>query len=426
MSAFFSSAETALSSVNKIRIKNMADDGNKRAATVVKLYENFDRTLSAILIGNNIVNIAAASSATVLSSSLLGPEWVPVSTAVMTILILIFGEILPKTIAKENSETVSLLMGGILSFLVTISYPVVYVFMAMQAFILNLFRKNEINPTVTEDELYTIIEAIESEGVIDGQKSQLMQSALAFDDKTADEVFTPRTDMISIDIELAPEKILDLIFTERYSRMPVFEKNIDNILGILSTKDYLELMIKNDEPPNLKRILEESANVPKSQRMLKEPIFVHKSQHLPSVLNDMKREQQNLAVVTDDFGGTMGIVTMEDLLEKLVGKIYDEDEDIEQEFVEMADGSIGFSGDISIEEGFEKLGLDWEDFDSEYNTLGGWVLEQTEEVPAPGDAFYFGSFKVTVSAMEGKRVTWLVVTPVDRSAEEEKSEEHRL
>ena len=291
ISAFFSASEMALSAVNRMRLRTMAEDGDKRAALAARLADRFDRTLPVILIGNNVVNIGATSAATAMVTQMLGASGVAVATFIMTIVILVFGEVLPKSIAKENSEQVALFTSRPLSLFVVLLSPIAWLFTKLQEGISVLCgsRKNA-QPLVTEQELRSIIETSEEEGVLDEQRSELMQSALTFDGTTVQEVLTPRVDLVAVNIDDPPQKIKELILGERFSRMPVFEKNLDNIIGILQTRDYLEAALNTGLPVDLRPLLSK-------------PVFVHKTQRIAALLNDFKQERVHIAVVTDDYGG---------------------------------------------------------------------------------------------------------------------------
>ena len=384
----------------------MADDGDKRAAKVLALTERFDRTLSVILIGNNIVNIAASSILTVLATSLFGAGGVAIATAIATVVILIFGEITPKCIAKEKSEELALAISPVLSLLIFLLYPLALIFVKLQGLISRLAGADKSQPMVTEQELMNIIETSEEEGVIDEQRSELMQSALTFDDTTVQEVLTPRVDLTAINVAYPPEKIKEIVLTERFSRIPVFEKTLDNIIGILHARDYLEMLLEKGAPPE------------DITPMLAKPLYVHKTQRIASLLNDFKRERVHIAIVTDDFGGTMGIVSMEDVLEELVGEIWDEDEEAEIDFLEIEPNHYKISGDYPIDEALERIGYFEKDFESEYASIGGWALERLGYIPTVGDSFEYNNISVKVEEMDDKRIVLLSVRYTPEPEEE--------
>lgn len=396
-SAFFSSTETAYSSVNKVRLKNYADNGNKKAKTALYISENYDKALSTLLVGNNIVNILASSLGTLLFTGYFGEATgTLMSTVVLTVVILIFGEVTPKNLAIQNSENMCLASASILRFLMIVFTPITFLLLQLNKLIKKLKHKgSEKEPSVTEDELKYIVESIEEEGVLEEQESELVQSALEFDEKTAYDILTPRVDMISIDIEDDSEKIRNIILTERYSRIPVYQGNIDNIIGILHTRDYLEEMLNNREP-DIKKLIQ--------------PVyFIYRSKKLSALLADFKYKRLHIAVVTDDYGGTLGIVTMEDLLEQLVGDIWDEDEEIEHKYKKLDDNKYEISGDMNINDMLELFEKDSKYIDSDSKSVGGWVIEQVGDIPEKGHKFTYREFTITVNKVEDQRVSLVTI-----------------
>ncbi|MCI9456945.1 MAG: HlyC/CorC family transporter [Oscillospiraceae bacterium] len=394
-SAFCSASETALSSVSTIRLKNLVEDGNEKARRALTIAEDYDKFLTTILVGNNIVNIASASLATVIATNLVGAAYGPlVSTIAMTIIVLIFGEILPKSYAKANSEKVALLFSGVISFLIKLLKPIVWVFLQIKKLTLSK-DPGEAQPYVTENELKYIIETIEGEGVLEKQESDLVQSALDFDEITAQEILTPRVDLTAINISDTPEEVYETVSEGHYSRIPVYEKSIDSIIGILYVREYL-LALSSGKQPELRSLLHECP-------------FVHKTMKISLLLNELKRSKTHLAVVTDDYGGTMGIVTMEDILEELVGDIWDESDEVENNFVEKADNLFEVSGDMNIYDMFENLDMNLKNFEAEYSTVGGWVLETLEHLPETGEAFTFENLTITVLEVEDQRIQRVLV-----------------
>ena len=408
-SAYFSASETAFSSVNKIRLKNYADSGSTKAKAALEIAENYDRTLSTILVGNNVVNIASASIATILFTDLFGASGAAISTAVTTVLVLIFGEILPKSYAKENSEKFALKTANILNFVMLILSPVAKFFTMLQGLMARFYSSDEKNPSVTEEELKYIIETIEEEGVLKGEEADLVQSALDFNDITVQEILTHRVDMVALDITDDMSEIIATVMEERFTRLPVYEKSVDNIIGILQSRDLLEAVVRG-ETIDLRG-------------MLSEPHFVHKTKKISTLLADFKRMRSHIAIVTDDYGGTMGIVTMEDVLEQLVGDIWDEDEEVEQEYTRLDDETYEVSGDMDIEDMFELFHYDDRNFDSEYNTMSGWAMEQLERLPAVGDSFTYHGFTITVLELEEQRVKKLRVHFEPEQPEQDEEEE---
>ena len=390
-SAFFSSAETAFSTVNTIRIKHSAEKGDKRAKTTLYVTENYDKAITTILIGNNIVNIGCSSLATVLCINLFGDMGAAISTGAVTLLVLTFGEVLPKCIAKEHAEIFCLSCAKSLRILMAVFSPFVFLFIKMKTFVLNRLSKGEAIPSVTEDELKFIIESIEEEGVLEEQESDLLQSALDFDEKTVQEILTPRVDITAINIADNIDDIFKLIVDERYSRIPVYEDKIDNIIGILHTREFLEIIAQGKTPNIL--------------TLIQAPHFVYKTKKLSKVLTDFKHNRRNIAIVTDDYGGTVGIVTMEDLLEELVGEIWDEDEEIEHHFKPLNNGGYEISGDMDLDEMLALFELANNVLEANSVSVGGWIFEHLGTIPEPGKSFNYKMLSFTVKEVEEQRIT---------------------
>ena len=405
-SAFFSSTETAYSAASKIRLKSYADNGNKKAKKAYKISENYDKALSTILVGNNIVNIAASSLATLFFVSFFGEaNGTILSTVVLTVIILIFGEVLPKNIAMENSEKMAMSSSSILYALMVIFTPVTFLLLKLNAVVKNIAgRGKKKGPTVTEDELKYIVESIEDEGVLEEQESELVQSALEFDEKTAYDILTPRVDMTAIDVEDDPEKIKDIILTERYSRIPVYKDNIDNIIGVLHTRDYLEMLLKTDAPD--------------MYSLIQPAYFIYRSKKLSSILADFKYKRLHLAVVTDDYGGTLGIVTMEDLLEQLVGDIWDEDEEIESKYKKLDNDKYELSGDMNISDMLELFDLYPKYIETDSKSVGGWAIEQIGDIPEKGEHFVYRELDITVNEVEDQRINSVTAVLLERKNDE--------
>ncbi|MCQ4021541.1 MULTISPECIES: HlyC/CorC family transporter [unclassified Ruminococcus] len=399
LSAFFSASETAFSTVNTVRMNHAAELGNKRAKGVVYITQHYDNALTTILIGNNIVNIGCSSIATVLCMNLFGDAGAAISTGALTLIILTFGEILPKCIAKENAESIAMATANILRILMTVLSPIVFLFMKLKQAALALVSKGDKAPSVTEDELKYIIDSIEEEGVLEQQERELVKSALDFDEKTVQEVLTPRVDLTAIDIDDNENEIRKLIFEERYSRIPVYENSIDNIVGILYTRDYLEALA-NGESVSLREIIQPA-------------YYVYKNKKLSYVLSDMKHKHQNLALVTDDHGGILGIVTVEDLVEELVGEIWDEDEEIEASYKKVDDSTFELSGDLSLEDLSALLNIKESKFDSESVSLGGWIFEKLGKIPDAGEVFEFCGYNFKILDVSEQRITLVNVTKTD-------------
>lgn len=408
LSAFFSSTETSFSSVSKIRLKNLADNGNKKAKTALYVAERYSKALTTILVGNNIVNIANSALATVFFVNIFGEaQGTVISTVVITIVVLIFGEVLPKNIAIDNAEKICITFAPVLKFLMVLLTPLSIILMGINKLYKKLARNsNHQEPSVTEDELKYIIESIEEEGVLEQQESELVQSALEFDEKTAEEILTPRVDMVAIDIDDPVEEITELVLKERYSRIPVYRDNIDKIIGVLHTRDYLEALINNNEKPNI-------------EAMLQPAHFIYKTKKLSALLADFKYNKIHLAVVTDDYGGILGIVTMEDLLEQIVGEIWDEDEEVEKMSLKISDNKYEVSGDMPISDMLELFDKPTKYIETESNSVGGWALEQLANIPEPGEQFTYKELEITIREVLDQRILSMIIVYTPSEAEED-------
>ena len=392
-SAFFSASETSFTSVNMIRIRNMAEEGDQKAVTAVKLVENYDRMLSTILIGNNLVNIALSSLTTVIATKLFGDAGVALATGVTTLVILTFGEILPKSWAKENSERLVLLFAEPLRLCSLLLWPLSTFFIWLKG----AFRRGgeeEKAPSFTEKELMYMASGGQEEGVLEEQEKDLVQSALEFDETTVQEVLTPRVNLVALDIEEEQPEILRVVNGKKFSRIPVYEGTIDNIVGVVQSREILKKVIQG-RPVRLKNLMTKAT-------------FVHRTMKISRLLAQFQRQKTHIAVVIDDYGGTLGIVTMEDLLEELVGEIWDEDEEIITELAPLGEDSWEVSGDMNIEEFFDAINYAPRGFESDFNTMNGWALEMLEHIPQAGEQFSYGRLTVTVKEMDDQRVTKLL------------------
>ena len=394
-SAFFSASETAFSSLNKIRMKNYVEDGKAHAKRALRIAEDFDRLLSTILVGNNVVNMASASIATVLATSIFGTSGAAIATVIMTVLVLIFGEILPKTVAKENSERVAMATSGVLSMVMKLFAPIVFVFIKIKEKSLQMFKVEGSQPSVTEQELKYIVESIEQEGVLEEQESELVQSALEFDEITVQEILTPRVDLLAISVDLPVDEAVKIVLGCHYSRIPVYRGTVDNIIGVLQVRDLFKAVVQKNET--------------QLEHLLADCVYAHKTMKISTLLAELKTCKQHLAVVNDDYGGTMGIVTMEDILEQLVGDIWDESDEVVHDMVELSAGVYRVSGDMNVFELLEELEQDDRDFDSDYNTVGGWAMEMLGHIPCAGEAYAYKNLQITVEQVEEKRIIALRV-----------------
>lgn len=408
LSAFFSATETAFSFVNKIRIQHSVDNGNKKAKNALYVIENFDNALTTILICNNIVNLSCSSIATVLCLNLFGDMGSAIATGATTLLVLTFGEVIPKCLAKEHCDAFSLKTAGILRVLMFILKPFVFVFLKLKSLALKIAGGSEDSPSVTENELKYIVESIEEEGVLEESESEMVRSALDFDEKTAEEILTPRVDVTFINISDSQEKIKDIIIENRYSRIPVYEETVDHIVGILHTRDYLE-SLADGKAPDLRDIMQT-------------PYFVFRTQQLSKILNAFKRTKIHLAIVTDEYGGTLGIVTMEDLLEEIVGEIWDEDEEIEHNYYKIGKGEFLVNGDIELDDLLALFDMDENAIESDSVTVGGFILEHAGTIPHKRQSIEADGFRFTVMEVKDQRIIRVVVKKLDTENDEQAEE----
>ena len=408
LSAFFSATETAFSFVNKIRIQHSVDNGNKKAKNALYVIENFDNALTTILICNNIVNLSCSSIATVLCLHLFGDMGSAIATGATTLLVLTFGEVIPKCLAKEHCDSFTLKTAGLLRVLMFILKPFVFVFLKLKSLALKIAGGSEDSPSVTKNELKYIVESIEEEGVLEESESEMVRSALDFDEKTAEEILTPRVDVTFINISDSQEKIKDIIIENRYSRIPVYEETVDHIVGILHTRDYLE-SLADGKAPDLRDIMQT-------------PYFVFRTQQLSKILNAFKRTKIHLAIVTDEYGGTLGIVTMEDLLEEIVGEIWDEDEEIEHNYYKIGKGEFLVNGDIELDDLLALFDMDEDAIESDSVTVGGFILEHAGTIPHKRQSIEADGFRFTVMEVKDQRIIRVVVKKLDTESEEQTEE----
>jgi CBS domain containing-hemolysin-like protein len=402
-SSFFSCIETAFSCVSTARLKNQLDNGNKKAKNALYITENFDKALIAILIGNNVVNLGCSSLATVLCMNIFENFAAAISTGVTTLLVLTFGEIIPKCIGKEKSEVIALNTATVLKGFMFLLTPLIFVFSAIKSSALKVLNIKNDSPTVTEDELKYIIESSENEGVLEEEESEMVRSALEFDEKSAFEILTPRVDITAINIDDDYETNKNIIIQERYSRMPVYKENLDNILGILYTRDFLEEIIEGKKPD--------------IKVLVKDAFFTYKSRKLSALRNDLRKNKTNIAVVTDEYGGTLGIVTMEDLIEEIVGEIYDEDETITKDITKLHENCYLVSGDMDIDQLLDIIENDNIFDDTESHTVGGLILEVMGKVPTEGEIIKVENMTFEVYKVEDRRIISAILK-IDKSQKE--------
>ena len=390
-SAFFSSAEMSYSACNRLRLENARDDGSKKADRAVKISDRFEDALSAILIGNNLANIAGSSLASILVMKLLGDGYAWVATLVMTVVIIIFSETVPKITAKKNATALAMKYSGAVRFLMVLLSPLV----KLVVFLVHILSSG-IKQSDSEDadeaveELQSIIETAEDEEIIDEDRSELVQAAIDFSDVSAYEVMTARVDIQALSVDASPEELLAFVEEARHSRIPVYEDSVDNIVGILYLNRVLKAMTGGD-----------GADI---RSLMMEPCYIYKTAKLPQVLECFRKFRQHLAVVSDEYGGTLGVISMEDVLEQIVGDIWDEEDEYEPEIVETDDGGYILDGDMALSDFLELAGIPEYDFEAESETLGGWAMEVLETFPEEGQSFTYEDTEITVLKMEGRRV----------------------
>ena len=391
-SAFFSATETAFSSLNKSRLKNMADHGSRRAEKALDLAERYDDLLSTLLIGNNIVNISLASIATVFFVHLIGDSGVSVSTAVTTVVVLIFGEVSPKSLAKEMPEAFAMAVTPVFRVLVAFFKPANWLFAKWKQLLANLL-KIENDHKVTSDELLTIVEEAEQEGGMNAEESELLKSAIEFNDQAVEDILTPRVRVVGVPMDATNDEIAHEFDESGYSRLPIYEETLDHIVGVLHQKDFFKQY--------------HSGKVDLAQ-IMKTPVFVGETQKVSNLMRLMQQNKCQLAVVVDEYGGTVGIITMEDILEELVGEIWDEHDEVEVSMEETSGGTWKVQGSAPLEELTERFGLG-EDADS--TTVGGYMMQLAERVPQTGDTFLVDQWEITVVDADERHVEEIQIAP---------------
>ncbi len=392
LSAYFSATETAFSTYNKIRVKNLAEKGNKKAARVIKLSENYDNLISAILVGNNIVNILGTSLATVLFISLIGDLGSTVSTIAMTVAVLLFGEITPKSMAKKSPEKFAMFSAPIIHITSIILTPITLIFKGWQLLLSKMFKSKD-DEGMTEEELISIIEEAEEEGDLNRDEGSLIKSAIEFNDLEVSDIFTPRIDITAISTEATKEELSDLFSESGYSRLPVYEGDIDNIIGIVYYKDFFSTVFADDVSIT---------------DIIKPVIYVAKTQRINDLLKELQNKQLHLAVVLDEFGSTAGIVTLEDILEEIVGEIWDEHDEKIEEIKELGEGEYLISGMASVSKVFDMFDIDDEEIDA--SNMNGWAMEVLGKIPEVGESFKKYGLLVEIAETNGKRVENLKIT----------------
>ena len=406
-SAFFSASETAFSSLNQIRLKSRAEDGDASAARVLAMAEKYDKLLSTILIGNNIVNIAAASIGTILFTRMLGAErGATVSTIVLTIIVLIFGEVTPKSLAKEMPEKVATAVSPFLVLLMALMTPLTWLFTQWKKLLGHFVHSGEAD-TITEGELMTMVSEAENDGELTDRESELIRSAIEFDDVEVEEILTPRVDVVAVEDDIPLEELAQTFAESGYSRLPVYHGTIDNIIGVVHEKDFYIARLKK---------------ATKIDDLVVPTLYTTGSTQISQLLRTLREQHHHLAVVVDEYGGTEGIITLEDILEELVGEIWDEHDEVTEDFRKQSDGSWLVSGSASVDDLYEELDLpEEEDIDS--NTVNGLVQEKTCHLPKVGDRFTLGEYDGVVTRTAKRRVTEVRLTPAAPAEDAEKDDE---
>ena len=410
LSAFFSGSEIAYSAAQELRLEHAAETKGGAYPLALRVKKRFEKALISILVGNNLVNIGASSLATVIAVGLMGEKGAWAATAVMTVLIITFGEIGPKIVSSAQPERFCNLAAAPLRLWMIVTWPLTWVFDKLLHLISRLWeRGQDAGPAVTEDDLETIIEAVEDEGVVDEDTADLLQSALDFGDVLAYEVITPRVDLVGIDLDDSREEMLKVAFASPYTRIPVYQGTMDNIVGILHLNRLYKTLVKDPD-----------ADI---EQLLLPPIFVHKTMPLDDVFNIMRRQKRHMVIVTDEYGGTMGALTMEDVLEQLVGDIWDESDEIEEEFTQVRPHVFEVDGDMRLSDFFAEFDKDEEEIDDDNATVGGWAVEMLGGYPKLRESFTFEDLTVTILKRNNLRVLRLQVEQDPNWVDEDEEED---
>lgn len=401
LSGYFSATETAFSSLNKTRIKYMAEKGNKRAKQTLHLADNYDKLISTILIGNNIVNISTASIGTLIFVDLLGQELgATVSTVVVTIVVLIFGEITPKSIAKDYPERFALFSAPFIGALLWLFTPLNFLFSLWKKLVALLFHGDE-EDKMSQEELLLLLEEVEQEGAIDKSEGTLLRNAVEFGDLEVQSILTHRVDLEAVEVNATKEEIAAKFTETRFSRLLVYEETIDKIVGVLHLKDFYDGMGINPKP---------------LREIMTPPLFIHQTEKVDDLLQLLKANKSHIAVVIDEYGGTLGIVTMEDILEELVGEIWDEHDEVEEPFRQLSENTYLVDCTVTLD--------DFCDFfdvksDSESVSLGGWIMDEMQRIPEKGDQFTYENLTITATEIDDHRIEWVTVEVAPKEDNEE-------
>ena len=403
MSAYFSATETAFSSLNKTRLKALSEKGNKKADLALSLEEKYDKLISTILIGNNIVNITLASIGTLMFVKIMQGDQdagATLSTVVVTVTVLIFGEITPKSIAKDNPEKFAMFSAPFLHALMVVLTPINFLFSQWKKLISKIFRVSE-DTKMSQEELLLLVEEVQQEGSIDESEGELLKNAIEFRDQVAEDILTHRTDLEAVCVDTDKEEVARVFTQSRFSRLLVYEENIDNIVGVLNIKDFYMNSGITDKP---------------LQEVMTPPIFIHQSEKIRDLLNQLRAAKTHIAVVIDEYGGTLGIVTMEDILEELVGEIWDEHDEVQESFKMLSENTYLADCMVNLDEFADCFDVEIE---SESVSLGGWVMEQLGGIPEVGENFTYENLHITVTELDAHRVSYVTVIKQEITEEEE-------
>lgn len=407
ISAFASSSEIVYATVNKVKVEKAANNQNKRAIKAKKLIDNYPKLLSTILATNILVNVAISSCSAILATEIFGEDLgTIIATVFATLFILTIGEIIPKTISTRFSYKLCLLYAKPLTVLTIIFKPIVFLSTKFTNFLSPIWTPKE-KETVTDEELITMVDEIEEDGFIDEETGDLVRNAIEFTDVTAQDVMQPRVDIFAFDIEDDIGELINDVNIFTYSRIPVYRDTIDNIIGIINTKDLIRMLL-NGDPINSSVFME----------IITEPTYVHKTKAISAILKEFKKTHSHVAIVVDEFGGTLGLITLEDILEELVGDIWDETDVVEEDYTKKSDDEYIFDGDLNVYDFLDILGIDDKDFESEYITVGGWCTEVLEKFPEVNDTFTYKNIKVTIQKVDGVRVEEVKVDIIEPIEEE--------
>ena len=394
MSAFFSASETAYTSASRIRLKNLVNDGNKRAEKALHLLDNYEKLLTTILVGNNLVNILASSICTLMFAAFFGDWSVLAATLFMLLILLTFGEITPKTLAKRHPERIAMLFARPLTFMMVIFTPISICFRALSG---SLKQEDEDEqPTLTEEELSVMIDEIEGEGVLEKSESELIKSAMEFDDKQISEILTPRVDIVAVDKTATMEDMKNVLLSSGFSRIPVYDGTIDRIIGVVYAKDFYSRYF-------------EGAKI-KMEDLMRPVKFIPETATVARTLTEIQKSMVQMIVVLDSYGGTVGIVSLEDILEELVGEIWDESDEVQYSIVRESDGSYAVLGEANIFDMMEEIGVEFDTGDYEDHTVGGYIQYKLNRVPVKGDRVENDEVKMIVRTVRNRRVKMVQVT----------------